>query len=255
MSKDTITKDETQELQDLFKGIGLSENEISDILQKAETIEVDDKEAIEKAEAEKVKKEAEEKYNTLQKAIVEQVKELNELKKSLGEVVEPAKEEVKPAKVEEKSIEKAEDNELQKSITKQEELIKGLKDEISGLKDSSTKIDDLSKSINDITEGLKTMSETVQKIASTPVGMKSHTHHTFIEKGGFEAEDGSRKVHITDKETILKGLENLIEKAVDPHKKESYEQALISFNSNPDGAITKGIAVDLQKSEGFEVIA
>ncbi len=251
MEQNTITNEETKDLQDLFKGLGLSELEISGILQKAETVEVDDKEAIEKAEAEKVKKEAEEKAAELQKSILAQVKELNEIKKGLG-AGEPVKKE--EPKVE-KPIVKAEDNDLQKSITEQEELIKGLKEEIAGLQGSSTKIDDLTKSINSITEGLATITQTVEKIASTPVGMKSHTHHTFIEKGGVEAEDGSRKVHITDKETILKGLESMIDKTTDQYKKETYEQTLISFNSNPDGAISKSVAFDLQKSEGFEVVA
>jgi len=247
MEQNTITSEETKDLKELFKGLGLSELEISGIIQKAENVDVDDKEAIEKAEAEKTKKEAEEKLSTLQKSIIDQVKELNEIKKSLGETKEEPKVE--------QPIVKAEDNELQKSIAEQDELIKGLKQEIAGLKESSTNVDNLAKSIQDITEGMSAISATVEKIASAPVGMKSHTHHAFIEKGGVETEDGSRKVHITDKETILKGLETMIEKTTDQYKKETYEQTLISFNSNPDGAINKSVAYDLQKSEGFEIIA
>jgi hypothetical protein len=162
---------------------------------------------------------------------------------------EPKEKDEKPGdKEDDKESDEDEDDEKEKAISS--ELIKGLQADVLS---SNEKVETLQKSID-------TLTGIVSKLSGMPMGTKAvkSGNANFFEKSFGASEqnqddDGKRVLSITtQKETVLKCLEDGLSKAQDTELVKAYENSIMRYNAG-GGTISREAAVDLFENHGIRL--
>jgi len=268
---DKMSPEEVDELKKSLTDLGMSEEEVGKMIEKAmKEDEGEEKESgkeetmEEKAEKEGVKEE--------KKEVDEHEEDEEEMEKSMSddELIEKcSKLEMKKGMIE-KSISRikarlGKTEDIHKSID--EDIIKSISDSIDSKID--TKFEDIQKSLLDsidldkiksdieksMKDELEDIRKDVKKIGDTPIGRKAVlTSVNFFEKGNFddlndENKESKELSFSKDKDEIIKGLEDLLSESKDNDEKEILQNGIcdITVNKTPTEQGTRALSILLRK--------
>ena len=108
----------------------------------------------------------------------------------------------------------------------------------------------------DSAEEMEKIKETVNKLAEEPVARRGVSHSSILEKGIKEGQDDDGKTILsvsTQKEEIIKAMEDVIEKSTDESRKDRFSKALLHFNMG--GSLpSQDIAKELFLKENIRLV-
>jgi hypothetical protein len=230
-SKNKLTSDEINDLRKSLIDLGMKEEEIESQIQKAigEKEKEDDDEGKEKSpedveEKKSIYKSMKDRMDTLQKSL----KEFEDMYGSM--LVSPAT--PNPSNDLKKSIE----DDIKKSFLT--DIEKSISDSVGDIQksinDSFESINSKFDSFSDLLEIAKSIKEDVKKIGDAPVPGKSMLFGkaNFFEKG-IEDDINERQLSVSkDKDTIIKSMQDLIEKSTDNDIKEVLMNGVSEYTIN-----------------------
>lgn len=226
----TDTKDD---LLELSKSLGMSVEELQDLLKAEEAEESPEQEEKEDEGDEETEQEESKDKEAMKKSlkqdIASKIKELQDLEKS-----------------EKEDINKSEDNDLMKAFTSmREELIgtlSGYKQEVELLKGEN---DELKTTLSKVQETL----EIISKNSQGTKGMRFNSGNVIEKSIEPDERDGKMFLDSRDKEGILKSMENIAKSSNDEDLVKSVEDDIIQLCATSQ--LTEGAIRRLNKNQIF----
>jgi len=115
------------------------------------------------------------------------------------------------------------------------------------------------KSIEEITkkvEGeLDDIKKSIEKIGSIPEPRRGFSRQSILEKGGLGEDDNGKKILSvsSQKDDVIKAMEDVIEKSTDVDRRGRFEKALLHYNMG-GAAIPQSIAQELFEKENIRLV-